>query len=179
MKFSRAEMLEAMTGRDSRYDGQFFVGVKTMKTYCLPSCKVKLPLLKNVVFFLDEETALASNYRPCRQCKPDLFPGKRPRWMDDCLKFLRENTHKRVSDAELAEMAGVEVSTLRRSFKLALEMTPANRHRQMRLERAASLLSGDMPVLQVSEEIGFESLSGFIDAFRMKFGLSPGKYAVR
>lgn len=63
MKFSRVEMLETMKNRDSRYDGVFFVGVRTMKIYCLPSCKAKLPLHKNVVFFLREEEALASNYR--------------------------------------------------------------------------------------------------------------------
>ena len=51
MKFSRVEMLETMKNRDSRYDGVFFVGVRTMKIYCLPSCKAKLPLHKNVVFF--------------------------------------------------------------------------------------------------------------------------------
>ncbi len=166
MKFSRAEMLETMKNRDSRYDGVFFVGVRTMKIYCLPSCKAKLPLHKNVVFFLREEEALASNYRPCRRCKPDLFPDSRPLWINRCLQFLHENTDKKVSDSELAELVGVEVSTLRRNFVAAFEKTPAGYHREVRLRKAASSLSRRMPVLQVAVEIGFESLSGFSDAFR-------------
>jgi methylphosphotriester-DNA--protein-cysteine methyltransferase len=179
MRLSRSQMFDAMKRRDTRYDGVFFVGVKTTKIYCLPSCKAKLPLQKNVVFFLDEKAAATCDYRSCMRCKPDLFPDAGPLWMAECLKFLHENTNKRVLDSDLAEMAGVEVSTLRRSFRAALHKTPASYHREMRLERAAISLAGSKPVLQVSEEIGFESLSGFVDAFRKKFGVSPGSYAGR
>lgn len=66
----------------------------------------------------------------------------------------------------LAELVGVEVSTLRRNFVAAFEKTPAGYHREVRLRKAASSLSRRMPVLQVAVEIGFESLSGFSDAFR-------------
>ena len=179
MKFSRDFMLEAMKRGDRRYDGVFFVGVKTTKIYCLPSCKAKSPMPKNVVFFSREEDALSSHYRPCKRCKPDLYPNVRPRWIGECVNFLRENTNRRVRDAELAEIAGVEVSTLRRAFSAALRKTPAAFHRELRLEQAARSLMRNQPVVQVSEEIGFESLSGFVDAFRKKFGVNPGSYATK
>ena len=174
--FNRVEMLEIMKSRDSRYDGVFFVGIKTTKIYCLPSCRAKLPLQENVVLFREEQEALASDYRPCLRCKPDLFPNTRPLWIDKCLQFLHENTDKRVLDCELAEVAGVDVSTLRRIFSTILAKTPAGYHREIRLKKAARSLSRKKPTLQVSEEIGFESLSGFVDAFRKQFGVNPGNY---
>ena len=179
MKLSRIEMLELMKNRDSRYDGVFFVGVKTMGIYCLPSCKAKLPLQENVVFFLAEDQALASDYRPCLRCKPNLFPHTMPLWVDDCLKYLHENTDKKILDSELAGMAGVEVSTLRRTFMATFRKTPAGYHRETRLKKAASALADNRPVVQVSEEAGFESLSGFVDAFRKQFGVSPSNYESR
>ena len=128
--------------------------------------RILRPVEPQRVFFLREEEALASNYRPCRRCKPDLFPDSRPLWINRCLQFLHENTDKKVSDSELVELVGVEVSTLRRNFAAAFEKTPAGYHREVRLRKAASSLSRRMPVLQVAVEIGFESLSGFSDAFR-------------
>lgn len=179
MKLSRDDMLEAMKRGNRRYDGVFFVGVKTTKMYCLPSCKAKLPLPENVVFFFHEEAALSCHYRPCKRCKPDLYPNVSPLWIDDCVSFLRENANRRVRDSELTEIAAVEVSTLRRAFTVALGMTPVAYHRGLRLEQAAGSLRRNNPVVQVSEEIGFESLSGFVDAFRRKFSVSPGRYASR
>ena len=173
---SRSAMFESMKNRDARYDGVFFVGVKTMKIYCLPSCKAKLPLQRNVVFFFEEAEALASDYRPCLRCKPDLFPHTRPAWIEACLAYLREHIDRKILDEELAAIAGVEISTLRRAFTARFAKTPSSYHREMRLEKAARALSSRKPILQVSEDVGFESLSGFVTAFRKQFGVSPGSY---
>lgn len=175
-KLSRSAMLETMKNRDARYDGVFFVGVKTMKIYCLPSRKAKLPLRKNVVFFSEQDEALASNYRPCLRCKPDMFPNTEPAWIERCLAHLGEHTDRRILDQELAAVAGVEISTLRRAFAASFAKTPSGYHREMRLRRAARALSRRKPVLQVSGDAGFESLSGFVAAFRKQFGVSPGSY---
>lgn len=173
---TRLQMLEAMRRRDSRYDGVFYVGVSTTRIYCLPSCKARLPLARNVVFFFREEHAGESGYQPCRRCSPHRFPNAGPPWIEGCLEFMRRNSDRRVRDAELAELAGVETSTLRRTFAAVFEKTPAAYHREMRLLKAARSLGRNSTVLRVSEEAGFESLSGFIDAFRRQFGVSPGRY---
>ena len=49
-------------------------------------------------------------------------------------------------------------------------------HREIRLKKVVSALSRNKPVLQVSEDVGFESLSAFTDAFRKQFGVSPESY---
>ena len=41
----------ALTSRDPRFDGIFFVGVTSTGVYCRPICPVKTPLQKNCRFF--------------------------------------------------------------------------------------------------------------------------------
>lgn len=174
---SRDEMLAIMERRDSSFDSRFLVGVRTMKIFCLVSCKAKLPLHKNVVFFTNRAEAESAGYHACRRCKPDGAPDAAPAWLDVCVRYLMANLDRRVSDAELAKYIGVDASTVRRHFKARMDRTPTAFHRDLRLENAAKRLRSQTPVLQVSEETGFESLSGFATAFQRKFGVTPGRYA--
>ena len=61
------QMIHAMQTNDSRYDGRFFVGVHSTGIYCLPSCKARLPKLKNVRFYPTREDALAAGLRGCKR----------------------------------------------------------------------------------------------------------------
>jgi AraC-like DNA-binding protein len=92
------------------------------------------------------------------------------------VRHLHATTDRRVSEWELADLAGVDAGTLRRHFRRKFQRTPLAYHRDLRLEKAAAMLLRRDPVL-LSEEIGFESLSGFVEAFRRRYGVSPGKYA--
>ena len=78
-----------------------FIGVKTTKIYCLPSCPAKAPLPENIVYFETPRQAERNGFRPCKRCFPDFPYGK---WTDrgpsvllkppkefdfsQCLKFL-------------------------------------------------------------------------------------------
>jgi methylphosphotriester-DNA--protein-cysteine methyltransferase len=42
---------QAIIERDSRFDFQFYYGVKATKSFCKPSCKSLTPLRKNVIYF--------------------------------------------------------------------------------------------------------------------------------
>lgn len=80
---------------------EYFIGVKTTKIYCLPSCTARAPLPQNVVAFETAAQAERSGFRPCKRCFPDFPYG---RWIDEgtsvllipppefdflnCLKFL-------------------------------------------------------------------------------------------
>lgn len=59
----REEMVAAMQRRDKRYDGKFYVAVKTTGIVCLPSCAGR-PLPKNVEFYDTYEEAIKAGYRP-------------------------------------------------------------------------------------------------------------------
>ncbi len=78
-----------------------FIGVKTTKIYCLPSCPAREPLPQNIVYFKTAAQAERNGFRPCKRCFPDFPYGK---WIDEgasvllmppqnfdfaqCLKFL-------------------------------------------------------------------------------------------
>ena len=81
-RLSYDEMVRAMLTDDVRYDGKFYVCVKSTRIYCLPSCKAKQPMLKNVVFFPTRETATAAGFRGCKRCRAEFFPDVAPRWLD-------------------------------------------------------------------------------------------------
>src|SRR5437868_8553510 len=66
---------QAVLTRDARFDGRFFVAVKTTGIYCRPICRVKTPLRKNCSFFTHAAEAEVAGYRPCKRCRPELAPG--------------------------------------------------------------------------------------------------------
>ncbi len=51
MKLDPHSCYKALRSRDPRYDGQFFVGVKTTRIYCRPICPARPALFRNVVFY--------------------------------------------------------------------------------------------------------------------------------
>ncbi|MDX1497341.1 MAG: Ada metal-binding domain-containing protein, partial [Salinisphaeraceae bacterium] len=69
----------ARQARDARFDGRFFVGVKTTGIYCRPICPVRIPLAKNVMFFPSAAAAAEAGFRPCLRCRPEASPGT-PAW---------------------------------------------------------------------------------------------------
>src|ERR1700726_2786626 len=72
------QYFEALIARDYRFDGKFFVGVKTTGIYCRPICPAK-PKIENVEFFLSAIAAEKSGYRPCLRCRPECAPLS-PAW---------------------------------------------------------------------------------------------------
>lgn len=65
---------KARLSRDPRFDGQFFVAVKTTGIFCRPICPAKLPKEENVTYYRHATTAMANGYRPCFRCRPDSAP---------------------------------------------------------------------------------------------------------
>ena len=60
------EMLwEVVQRHDRLYDGTFFFGVMTTGVFCRPSCPGRMPLRKNVQFFLRAQDAVSAGLRPC------------------------------------------------------------------------------------------------------------------
>ena len=74
MNFER--MYTITTVCDHRYDGSFYVAVRTTGIYCLPSCTARLPLRKNVEFVASQCEAESKGYRACKRCHPDRFVAR-------------------------------------------------------------------------------------------------------
>jgi methylphosphotriester-DNA--protein-cysteine methyltransferase len=46
---------KALSARDARFDGRFYVGVATTGIYCRPVCNVRMPRRENCRFFASAE----------------------------------------------------------------------------------------------------------------------------
>ena len=69
------ECQKARQARDARFDGRFYIAVKTTGIFCRPICPANLPKEENVTYFFDKAQALKAGYRPCLRCRPDSAPN--------------------------------------------------------------------------------------------------------
>lgn len=91
---------------------------------------------------------------------------------------LREHLAEPLSLEEVARRVGCSPHHLSRTFSSVAGCTIPQYLRQLRLERAAELLrSGRYNVTETSLEVGYASLSHFIQAFQETYGCPPGAYA--
>jgi len=74
--FSFRVCRRARVARDARYDGLFFSGASTTKTYCRPTCPGKPALESNNIFFQSRAQAEEAEFKPCLRCRPELAPGR-------------------------------------------------------------------------------------------------------
>ncbi len=167
-----AELHRAVDARDPSYNGIFVVGVRTTRIFCLPSCASKPALRKNREFFASGEEAQAAGFRACQRCKPLELPGTHPDWVKNILALLDENPGARLSGAAL-ERLGAHPATARRYFLRSFGMTLQAYARARRLGLALDALQRGAPVLPAGFESGFDSDSGFRDAFKRVFGVTP------
>lgn len=167
-------MVRAMRENDSRFDGRFYVCVTSTGIYCLPSCRARLPHVRNVVFVPTREQAVISGFRACKRCRPNKYPDTMPAWAIEVISHLRKTINRRVPENELATLAGVNITTIRRHFKKTVGQSPLAFHRRHRLLRAQLLLQDSQDCLSAAIAIGFESVSGFRDAYIREFGHPPG-----
>ena len=66
---------QALLSRDARFDGRFFVCVRTTGIYCRPVCRVRPPLRRSCVFVETTAEAEHAGFRPCLRCRPELAPA--------------------------------------------------------------------------------------------------------
>ncbi|PYJ73128.1 MAG: bifunctional transcriptional activator/DNA repair enzyme protein Ada [Verrucomicrobia bacterium] len=165
-------MYRALVDRDSSFEGIFFVGVRTTGIFCRPTCTAKKPARENVDFFATPSEALHGGYRPCLRCHP-MDPDKRPPQLIERLRAEVERAPGgRLTDKELAAMA-IDPYTARRQFKRHYGMTFQAYHRARRLGVALREVRRGGRVDQAKNGSGFESASGFREAFTRIFGDPP------
>src|SRR5216117_2347043 len=165
-------MYRALVNRDASFEGIFFIGVRTTGIFCRPTCPAKKPARENVDFFASSSEALESGYRPCLRCHP-MEPGKRPPKLIERLRAEVERAPGgRLTDKELTALA-IDPSTARRQFKRHYGMTFQAYHRARRMGLALSEVRKGSRVDEARNGSGFESESGFREAFTKIFGEPP------
>lgn len=168
---SRSIMQKAFAAKDSQYDGVFFVGVKTTGVFCRPVCRAKPAKPENLEFFASAGEASRSGYRACKLCKPEETE-QTPKTITQLLDHLRQNPDIRLTAERLREM-GIDPSTARRLFQRQFGMTFAAYQRARNMGTAISSVKDGGRVITAQQSAGFESPSGFREAFAKHFGRSP------
>ncbi len=165
-------MYRALCARDSSFEGIFIAGVRTTGIFCRPTCSAKKPAPENVEFFATASEALLGGYRPCLRCTP-MDPTQRPPELIERLRAEVEKTPGgRITDKELHALA-IDPSTARRQFKRHYGMTFQAYHRARRMGLALRNVRKGARVDSTQLESGFDSASGFREAFTRMFGDPP------
>ena len=173
-------LYNALTARDSRFDGVFFVGVTSTGVYCRPICPVKTPKTVNCRFYDTAQEAEHAGFRPCLRCRPELAPGNAP--VDDAQR-IAQLIVQRLEQGHLDEKAGLEgiadqfelsSRQIRRILQKELGVPPMQLLLTRRLLLAKQLLTETtLPMTEVAFASGFSSLRRFNDAFNKRYGMPP------
>lgn len=172
---------QARRARDPRFDGVFFTAVRTTGIYCRPVCPAPAPRESNITYFANAASAEAAGYRPCLRCRPELSPADGLWRRGDSLvaRATRLIDDGVLDDAPLSALADrlhVGERHLRRLLTDALGTSPQQLQATRRLLFAKQLLSETaLPITQVADAAGFQSLRRFNDAFAKAYGMPPGR----
>src|SRR4051794_15116454 len=105
MDLNPTRLYRALVARDSRFDGLFFVGVRSTRIYCRPICPAKAPKTASCRFFETAQEAEHAGFRPCLRCRPELAPGSAP--VDDSRR-IAHLILQRLEEGTLDERPGLE-----------------------------------------------------------------------
>src|SRR5450759_3382892 len=141
MNFDPRICSQARLSRDARFDGRFFIGVKSTRIYCRPICPVRTVKEENVRYFPTAAAAAEAGYRPCLRCRPESSPGT-PAWLGTsttvsrALRLISESALEDTGVDVLAARLGIGSRQLRRLFVRHLGASPITVAKTRRLHFA-------------------------------------------
>jgi len=188
MSDSKASQNEALTesvfskarlSRDPRFDGRFFVGVKTTGIFCRPICPARLPKEDNVTYYQLAAQAMADGYRPCFRCRPDSAPSSAA-WkgvgatVGRALSLLSSLPTERVGD--IATRLGISERYLNKLVVNAVGMGPKKFQNMQRTLFAKQLIQQTyLSMTDIATTAGYQSLRQLQRAVEQFCATTPSK----
>lgn len=176
---------KARLTRDPRFDGSFFIAVKTTKVYCRNVCKVAPPLEKNVTYFASAIEAANAGFRPCLKCRPDSAPGS-PLWQGArtsiarAIKLIEHGFLQQHKVNQLAETLGMSERNLHVIFKTQLGVSVKQYALYQQCLLAKQLLhSSNLSITEIAFASGFNSIRRFNDCMLKNLNLTPTQIRAR
>lgn len=179
MHDDRARCLAAVRSRDARFDGWFFLSVRTTGIYCRPSCPAAAARPENIEFHPSAAAAQHAGFRACKRCHPDASPGS-PEWdnradvVGRAVRLISDGVVDREGVAGLAVRLGYSARQLERHLKAELGAGPLALARARRAQVARTLIETTaVPLHEVAFAAGFGSVRSFNDTVRQVFDAPP------
>lgn len=95
------------------------------------------------------------------------------------VNVMKENCHKMLSVADLAEKCDMSVSNMKRVFACFSDVGIAKFFMSLKMRRAMELLDSGIPAKEVSVMLDFEETSYFYTVFKRETGMTPNRYKKR
>lgn len=168
---------EARLSRDARFDGRFYVGVKSTGIFCRPICPARLPDEQNVTYFQFAQQAIEQGYRPCLRCRPDSAPGSyawlgKNTTLQRALRLLSEDVGSTVVD--VASRLGISERYLNKLVTQQVGLSPKRYQLHSQLLLAKRLLQQTaLPVSAVADAVGFASVRSLQTHLKKYLRLTP------
>lgn len=172
---------QARLARDPRYDGAFFVAVKSTGIYCRPICPAPAPKEQNVTYYQSSVQAQEAGYRPCLRCRPETAPQSSA-WLGNqavlrkAVSRIQAGALNQRSLKDFSESMGITDRYLRKLFQEHLGVSPITYANHLRLMFAKQLLhQTQLPITDIAFIAGFNSVRRFNDSFKATMQLSPSQ----
>ena len=172
---TKQEFYQALLDKNTDYEGVFYAGITTTGIFCRPTCSARKPKFENCEFYQTVQEALLASFRPCLRCRPLSHPGSVSDLVRTLVEAVEENPEKRWKDQDFGRLS-VDGSTARRQFKKRFGMTFVAYARARRMGLAMKQIRGGETVIEAQLNAGYESSSGFRDAFSKIMGAAPTNF---
>lgn len=167
---------QAVKTNDKRFDGAFYLGVRTTGIYCRPSCKARLPKRENIEFFKTCGDAEKSGLRACFRCKPKDHQFADPK-IEKVLKACELlSSDEYFSLEKLAADVGSSPYHLQRTFKEVIGVSPKKYAEAKRMEKFKLDLRAGSDIATATYDAGFGSSSRIYEKASESLGMTPAVY---
>jgi methylphosphotriester-DNA--protein-cysteine methyltransferase len=132
---------EALKTRNTGYDGQFVVAVKTTGIYCRPSCPSRLPKAENVTFY-PLPAAAAHGFRACKRCQPKAIAivDEQALRVQAICEYIQAHLDESLTLEDLSTEIYWSPFHLQRTFKDMMGITPRQYVEAQRMKHFKTLL---------------------------------------
>ncbi|AMP02302.1 bacterial regulatory helix-turn-helix s, AraC family protein [Collimonas arenae] len=174
----------ALASRDARFDGRFFIAVKTTRIYCRPICPARTAKSENVMFFPSAAAAQESGFRPCLRCRPEAAPDSGA-WrgvsntgvsntVSRALALIEMGALDEAGMDALVARLGIGERQLRRLFVQHVGASPIAVAQTRRVLLAKQLIHETrLPFTEIAFAAGFGSVRRFNEVFQALYQRPP------
>jgi AraC family transcriptional regulator, regulatory protein of adaptative response / methylated-DNA-[protein]-cysteine methyltransferase len=168
---------QAVTERDSQFDGLFVTAVVTTGIFCRPSCPARHPKRENVTFYRDPAEAERHGFRACKRCKPqEVRVDSQLELVRQVCGILDDSDVEQVTLEQLGDRLGISPHHLQRTFKRIMGISPRQYGEARRVDRVKQNLRDGSDVTTALYDAGYGSSSRLYERAPDRLGMTPATY---